>query len=117
MRNWPCRNDHVGRELDGLIAAGKFIGKPLPVFDLDGKRVPPIDHEKRLKGALVDIAITITNVTYRQDSYFADIRSIVILAPPGYQPMVEKPKAKYVKAKYPVPRHLKEFNSIFTTEV
>lgn len=111
MSNWPCRSDHVKRELNALIASKKFVGRPLPVFDLNGNRIPPAEHEKKLKGALVDVSVTITNVTYRQYSFFADIRSIIILAPPGYEPQVKQTKVRRPNGKYAKPKHLKDFNA------
>lgn len=109
MENWPCRTEHVKQQLDVLISEKKFVGKPLPVFDLSGRRVPPLEHEKSLKGALVDVTVNITNVTYRQYSFFADIRSIIILAAPGYEPQVDQAKVKRANAKYAAPKHLTVF--------
>lgn len=108
MRSWPCRSAFIRDRLDALIESGKYVGLPIPVFDINGDRVPPAEYEERLKGALVDVSVKITNITYKQYGFFADIASIVILAPPGYEPTVETAVVKK-KLKYPTPSHLKNF--------
>ena len=81
---------------------------PIPVFDMNGDRVLPAEYEEHLKGALVDVSVKITNITYRQYGFFANIALFVILAPPGYEPTVETAVVKK-KLKYPTPSHLKKF--------
>lgn len=50
---------------------------------MNGDRVSFAEYEERLKGALVDVSVKITNITYRQYGFFANIASFMILAPPG----------------------------------
>lgn len=106
--NWPCKTQVAREELDKLVSDGKYIGRPLPVFTLNGERVRPSDYEASLKGALVDVTMTITHVSYKQWGFYGDISSIVILAPPGYSP-VDEDLNNHVKKRMQKPAHLKKF--------
>lgn len=106
--NWPFNSPKAKKELAKLLAGGKHRARLIPVFTLAGERVPPCDYETMLKGALVDVTMTITNVTYKQWGFFADIVSIVIIAPPGYAPPIEEPPRTFTM-RVSKPVYLKRF--------
>ena len=109
MENWPCVHDKAKAALEQLIEDGTHIGHLLPVFTIDGERVPPSQYEKYLKGALVDVHCSITHQRWwasKGDDYYADIRSITVLNPPPLQRAVISSNKKHPLA---ISAHLRQF--------
>jgi hypothetical protein len=65
MENWPCRSDAAREEIKKYAASGQWVGLSIPVFTKDGERVPPAEYEARLKGALVDVHVAISQESWK----------------------------------------------------
>ncbi|THH12415.1 hypothetical protein EW146_g7713 [Bondarzewia mesenterica] len=123
MENWTLKNKDVKTDLDKLIHENekdqpdmpKYLGRVIPVFNMDGSLVFPNEFEAALRGAVVEIAATIThdvftNAAKPTDNYYADIRYITILQRPPRTP--ESPSKK---RGFTAPAHLQGKKILRTT--
>lgn len=91
MANWPVSPAN-SNQMDSLRTS--HYVNPIPAYDVDGNLIRPLDYERKLKGALLEIEFTLSRSYFKEREengkvepahfqFVADILRIKVLAPPA----------------------------------
>jgi len=87
IANWPIQ-DRTRAALER--AASTHYICPLPAFDEDHTLISPIDYQKKLSGAIVQVHLALVHYFIKQEKksvFTAVVREIVVLRSPPAAPV------------------------------
>lgn len=106
IHNWPCATDAGRNALTDIVDTYHVV--PVPAYEIDGRLMSPVDYQRHLSKAVVELHFTLTHFTIAEkdgkkggsDVYTPDLHSMRVLKKPT--PTITSPRKRKISTKDPM---------------